>query len=113
MRRYFIAGNWKMNKTVAEALELVEGLKKEVSGVAHRVMVAPPFTALDAVAKSLKGSEYHPFIGLKKGPKEPSEEPQKLRGCAQKRCVESALRGSEEIKDNPENRKGRCGEEGL
>ncbi|WP_319476884.1 triose-phosphate isomerase [Marispirochaeta aestuarii] len=57
MRRYFIAGNWKMNKTVAEALELVEGLKKEVSGVAHRVMVAPPFTALDAVAKSLKGSE--------------------------------------------------------
>ncbi len=57
MRRYFIAGNWKMNKTLQEALELVEGLKKEVSGVAHRVMVAPPFTALDAVSKSLNGSD--------------------------------------------------------
>ncbi|WP_319561198.1 triose-phosphate isomerase [Marispirochaeta sp.] len=57
MRRYFIAGNWKMNKTLSEALVLVEGLKKEVAGVAHRVMVAPPFTALDAVAKSLKGSD--------------------------------------------------------
>ena len=56
MRKYFIAGNWKMNKTVSQALELVEGLKKEVSGVKHRIMVAPPFTALDAVSKSLKGS---------------------------------------------------------
>ena len=56
MRKYFIAGNWKMNNTVAEAVALVNALKPEVSGVAHRVMVAPPFTALAAVSEAVKGS---------------------------------------------------------
>ncbi len=56
MRNYFIAGNWKMNKTIAEAVELVNALKSEAAGSAHRVMVAPPFTALSAVAEAVKGS---------------------------------------------------------
>lgn len=56
MRSYFIAGNWKMNKTVSEALELVKSLTAGLSGVEHRVMVAPPFTALSAVSEALKGS---------------------------------------------------------
>jgi triosephosphate isomerase len=53
----FIAGNWKMNKTVGEALDLVKELKTAISGVKEvEVAVAPPFTALDAVRKELEGS---------------------------------------------------------
>ena len=53
----FIAGNWKMNKTVGEALDLVRRLKAALSGVKGvEVAVAPPFTALFAVRKELEGS---------------------------------------------------------
>jgi triosephosphate isomerase len=53
----FIAGNWKMNKTVGEALDLVRQLKASISGVEGvEVAVAPPFTALYAVHKELEGS---------------------------------------------------------
>jgi triosephosphate isomerase len=57
-RRTFIAGNWKMNKTVAEAVALVRELRGAVSMVRDRVeiAVAPPFTALYPVAKALEGS---------------------------------------------------------
>ncbi|MBF5041308.1 triose-phosphate isomerase [Aggregicoccus sp. 17bor-14] len=54
-----VAGNWKMNKTVAEALALVgelRGLLKEVAGV--EVVLAPPFTALHPVAGALAGSGF-------------------------------------------------------
>jgi triosephosphate isomerase len=52
-----IAGNWKMNKTVAEALALVRELKGLVAAARDRVeiAVAPPFTALAPVAKELQG----------------------------------------------------------
>lgn len=62
MRRIpFIAGNWKMNKTVGEALDLVRALKSAISGAIEteeevEVAVAPPFTALHAVHQELKGS---------------------------------------------------------
>jgi triosephosphate isomerase len=53
----FIAGNWKMNKTVKEAIDLVRELKEAVSGVKGvEVAVAPAFTALYAVRKELEGS---------------------------------------------------------
>jgi len=53
----FIAGNWKMNKTVGEALDLVRELKGSISNVQGvEVAIAPPFTALDAVRKELEGS---------------------------------------------------------
>ncbi len=53
----FIAGNWKMNKTVGEAVELVRQLKATISGVKDvEVAVAPPFTALAAVHKELSDS---------------------------------------------------------
>jgi triosephosphate isomerase (TIM) len=53
-----IAGNWKMNKTVAEAVALVRELRGLVSMVRDRieVVVAPPFTALHPVAKALEDS---------------------------------------------------------
>jgi triosephosphate isomerase len=53
----FIAGNWKMNKTIEEALDLVRQLKTSISkteGV--EVAVAPPFTALYAVHKELENT---------------------------------------------------------
>ncbi|MDP2272135.1 MAG: triose-phosphate isomerase [Archangium sp.] len=57
-RRCFIAGNWKMNKSVTESLALVRELRNAVSQVRDRVEVAiaPPFTALHPVAKALEDS---------------------------------------------------------
>jgi triosephosphate isomerase len=57
MRIPFVVGNWKLNKTIAEALALVTELKNQL-GTARGVAigVAPPFTALSAVAKRLEGS---------------------------------------------------------
>jgi len=57
-RRMFIAGNWKMNKTVGEALTLVRDLRGLVSMVRDRVeiAVAPPSSALHPVAKALDDS---------------------------------------------------------
>lgn len=56
-RKYFIAGNWKMNKTAAEATALIEAIN-EKAGLQTKVDVAvcPPFTALDAASKALAGS---------------------------------------------------------
>jgi len=61
-RRPIVAGNWKMNKTVGEALTLVRELRGMVSMVRDKVevVVAPPFTALHAVAKAIEDSN----IGL-------------------------------------------------
>jgi len=57
VRKPLIAGNWKMNLLVTDAIKLVEGLKplvREVSGV--DIVVCPAFTALYAVGQALKGS---------------------------------------------------------
>ncbi|MCJ7504599.1 MAG: triose-phosphate isomerase [Acidobacteriia bacterium] len=57
MRRAVIAGNWKMYKTIAEAVEFVGKLRPLVAQADHcEVVVAPPFTALRAVAEAVKGS---------------------------------------------------------
>ncbi|MDL2274514.1 triose-phosphate isomerase [Desulfosarcina sp. OttesenSCG-928-G10] len=51
-----IAGNWKMHKTGAQAVEAVQQLKRQIAAAAHvEVMIAPPFTALFQVAHALKG----------------------------------------------------------
>ncbi len=53
----FIAGNWKMNKTVKEALELIRELKRSLQNIKDvEVAVAPPFIALYPVKKELEGS---------------------------------------------------------
>jgi triosephosphate isomerase len=52
-RKLIIAGNWKMNKTVAEALALVEDLKRDLAAVKEvDIVVCPPFTALESVSKA-------------------------------------------------------------
>ena len=56
-RKLIIAGNWKMNKTVAEALDLVRGLKIELTNVKEvDIVVCPPFTALADVSKAILDS---------------------------------------------------------
>src|SRR5215813_5384246 len=56
-RKLIIAGNWKMNKTVAEALDLVRGLKIELANIKEvDMVVCPPFTALSEVSKAILDS---------------------------------------------------------
>ena len=53
-RKLIIAGNWKMNKTVAEALALVSDLKLELANIREvDIVVCPPFTALESVSKAI------------------------------------------------------------
>jgi triosephosphate isomerase (TIM) len=57
MRKPFIAGNWKMNNTIAEAEALVQALLPRVGAVEDvDVVVCPPFLALQAVVDSVRGS---------------------------------------------------------
>ena len=57
MRKPLVAGNWKMNLLVADAVKLASDLKPLVHGVsAVEVVVCPTFTALHAVGAALKGS---------------------------------------------------------
>ncbi|MBR5623629.1 triose-phosphate isomerase [bacterium] len=57
MRTPVIAGNWKMNKTVAEAVALASEIKEKVAGVENvKIIVCPVFTAVKSVADVLKGS---------------------------------------------------------
>jgi len=61
MRQPIIAANWKMYKTVGEALAFADGLRLELesqpSGLADvEIVVAPPFTALAALAARFEGS---------------------------------------------------------
>lgn len=57
-RRPLIAGNWKMYKTCEEAAETAKALTGFLSSPPENtdIMIAPPFTALSAVASVLKGS---------------------------------------------------------
>jgi triosephosphate isomerase (TIM) len=57
MRRPIIVGNWKMHKTTAEAVALVEALNASVTQIQEvDIGVAPPYTVLMAVAEALRGS---------------------------------------------------------
>ncbi len=57
MRTPFVVGNWKLHKTIAESLALVTELKNQLGSLREvAVGVAPPFTALHAVAKRVEDS---------------------------------------------------------
>ncbi len=57
-RKLLIAGNWKMNKTVAESLALVSDLQIELGNVKEvDIVVCPPFTALSDVSKAILDSK--------------------------------------------------------
>src|SRR6516162_11254193 len=56
-RKLIVAGNWKMNKTVAEALDLVRSLKIELANLKEvDVVICPPFTALSEVSRAVLDS---------------------------------------------------------
>ena len=56
MRKPYIAGNWKMHKTVSESVELARELAEGLKYSPNKLMVAPPFTALAAVRAALAGT---------------------------------------------------------
>ena len=57
MRTPLIAGNWKMHKTLAEARELVSGIRQDIGGIRSvEVVVCPPFQHLFAMAEAIDGS---------------------------------------------------------
>jgi triosephosphate isomerase len=59
-RTPLLAGNWKMHGTRTEAVALASALVDAVGQVTTReVMIAPPFTALEAVAPVLSGTRVH------------------------------------------------------
>ncbi|MDR1443457.1 MAG: triose-phosphate isomerase [Treponema sp.] len=55
-RPYYIAGNWKMHKTRAEAAELAVALVDQLKDGKHKYLVAPGFTLLETVAPIVKGT---------------------------------------------------------
>jgi len=58
MRKPIIAGNWKMNKTVEEALVLTESLKIELADcVEVEAVLCPPFTALKSVSDAIADTQ--------------------------------------------------------
>lgn len=57
-RTPLIAGNWKMHTTVSEATALAQRIVAAAADLTDRqVMLAPPFTAMAAVAETIRGSE--------------------------------------------------------
>jgi triosephosphate isomerase len=58
-RRKFVCGNWKMHRTVAEAAALAKEVAAALGDAAGKVQVAvaPPFTAIHAVAGAVRGTQ--------------------------------------------------------
>jgi len=58
MKKWIVAGNWKMHNTLSESIALARAIKEGATNPANgEVVVAPPFTALAAVGEALKGSQ--------------------------------------------------------
>jgi triosephosphate isomerase len=55
-RTPYIAANWKMHKTVAEAGEFVDALLPRIAATQSDVVICPPFTALSAVVERRYGT---------------------------------------------------------
>ena len=61
MRNKYIIGNWKMNKTISEGLELINSFSVRLNEMKipnkNKVVVCPPFVSLDAVSKALSNTK--------------------------------------------------------
>jgi triosephosphate isomerase len=55
-RTPYLAANWKMHKTVAEAAAFADALLPQIAATAHDVVVCPPFTALAEVVERTRRS---------------------------------------------------------
>lgn len=56
MKKFLIAGNWKMNKTTAEAVEFAQSIKEKNLANAEDCAIMAPFTQLTELKKALEGS---------------------------------------------------------
>ncbi len=56
MRKKIVAGNWKMNMTPAQSVELINTLKDKINTTDVDVVVCPPFVCLPAVLEAVKGT---------------------------------------------------------
>lgn len=56
MRKKIVAGNWKMNMTPAQSVELINTLKDKINTTEVDVVVCPPFVCLPAVLEAVKGT---------------------------------------------------------
>ena len=57
-RKYLIAGNWKMNKTATEAVDLIKEINSSVgSQTTVQVCVCPPFTSLSKASELVDQTE--------------------------------------------------------
>ena len=56
MRKKIVAGNWKMNMTPAQSVELINTLKDKINTTEVDVVVCPPFVCLPAVLDAVKGT---------------------------------------------------------
>jgi len=57
MRTKIVAGNWKMNKTLPEAISLINDLKTQINPSGVEVIIAPPFTNLPKAVELLENSK--------------------------------------------------------
>jgi triosephosphate isomerase len=69
-RTPYLAANWKMNKTVAEAAEFVDALLPRIAATQSDVVICPPFTALSEVVERSRGSAVR--VGAQNMHEEPS-----------------------------------------
>jgi triosephosphate isomerase len=57
MRKWIVAGNWKMHNTIAESIALAKAIKEGTTDIINgEVIIAPTFTALFSVGETIKGS---------------------------------------------------------
>ena len=56
MRKPIIAGNWKMHKTIAEAIEFVNDIKDKVNNTDVEAVICAPFTLLKDLKEATKGT---------------------------------------------------------
>lgn len=56
MKKFLIAGNWKMNKTTAEAVEFAKQIKEKNLANANDVAIMAPFTQLVSLKRELEGT---------------------------------------------------------
>jgi triosephosphate isomerase (TIM) len=57
MRKWIVAGNWKMHNTIAESIALAKAIKEGTAALTNgKIVLAPPFTALFSVGETITGS---------------------------------------------------------
>jgi len=58
MRKWIVAGNWKMHNTVGESIALAQAVKEGSKDIKNgEVVITPPFTSLYSVGTAIKGSQ--------------------------------------------------------